>query len=49
MGLNFYGNDFTLPEGGGPIIGSNYLDLFSAENPTLKWDNQAREHYFEYT
>lgn len=48
MGLNFYGNDFMLPKGGGPIIGHEYVSLLRKHKPTLLWDEKAKEHYFEY-
>ena len=46
MGLNFYGNNYT-PEGGGAILGSQYLELLESFKGKLKWDDQSKEHFFE--
>jgi chitinase domain-containing protein 1 len=27
LGLSFFGNDFALPQGGGPILGHEFLSL----------------------
>eukprot|EP00252_Welwitschia_mirabilis_P021606 TRINITY_DN5583_c0_g2_i1.p1 TRINITY_DN5583_c0_g2~~TRINITY_DN5583_c0_g2_i1.p1 ORF type:complete len:254 (+),score=39.28 TRINITY_DN5583_c0_g2_i1:47-763(+) len=48
VGLNFYGNDYTLPRGGRPIIGHEYVSLLATYRPTLIWDKEAMEHYFDY-
>ncbi|KAH9308819.1 hypothetical protein KI387_036730, partial [Taxus chinensis] len=48
MGINFYGNDYVLPKGGGPILGHQYLLLLRAHRPKLYWDKQSMEHYFDY-
>eukprot|EP00250_Pteridium_aquilinum_P008619 c18084_g1_i1 orf=53-1369(+) len=48
MGLNFYGNDFVLPKGGGPIIGHEYISILKKHEPALVWDTKVQEHYFEY-
>lgn len=47
MGLNMYGNDYT-PSGGGPIIGSQYVEILERFKPRFIWDKQSSEHYFEY-
>lgn len=47
-GINFYGNDFLLPQGGGPILGDRYIELLSKFKPEIKWDDQNKEHYFFY-
>ncbi|KAG5538245.1 hypothetical protein RHGRI_018988 [Rhododendron griersonianum] len=51
VGLNFYGNDFTLSEGlgGGAIIGSDYLSLLELHRPLLQWDENSAEHFFIYS
>ncbi|KAJ7527331.1 hypothetical protein O6H91_16G048700 [Diphasiastrum complanatum] len=49
VGINFYGNDFVLPQGGGPILGHEYLSLLSSYKPKLSWDGFNDEHYFDYT
>jgi len=48
LGLNFYGNDYSVT-GGGPIIGSQYIDVLR-NHPSVKfqWDDQSEEHFFEY-
>lgn len=48
LGLNFYGNDFTLPQGGGPVIGHQYVALLEKHKPTVTWDEESEEHYFLY-
>ncbi|KAI8544984.1 hypothetical protein RHMOL_Rhmol07G0007800 [Rhododendron molle] len=51
VGLNFYGNDFSLSEGlgGGPIVGSDYLSLLELHRPLLQWDENSAEHFFIYS
>jgi chitinase domain-containing protein 1 len=49
MGINFYGNDFTEPSGGGPIIGEQYLSLLAKHKPKFEWDASNHEHIFHYT
>lgn len=46
MGLNFYGNNYT-PEGGGAIVGSQYLQLLESYKGKLKWDEKVKENFFE--
>lgn len=46
LGLNFYGNDFT-PEGGGPIVGHEYLRLLKFVNGRLQLDENDAENFFE--
>lgn len=47
LGLNFYGNDYTI-DGGGAIVGHQYLDLLENYKGKLKWDNTSAEHYFSF-
>ncbi|ELU10805.1 hypothetical protein CAPTEDRAFT_174783 [Capitella teleta] len=47
VGLNFYGNDY-VPNGGGPVVGNQYLDILSKHKPKLSWDKTHREHLFKY-
>ncbi|XP_057532477.1 uncharacterized protein LOC130810430 isoform X2 [Amaranthus tricolor] len=51
VGLNFYGNDFVVAEGGGAraITGRDYLSLLDQYKPTIKWHNDFAEHFFLYT
>ncbi|KAI4369838.1 hypothetical protein MLD38_018240 [Melastoma candidum] len=49
IGLNFYGNDFVLPAGGGAITGANYLSLLQKHRPLLQWEKNSEEHFFLYT
>lgn len=46
MGMNMYGSDFT-PEGGGAIIGQDYLNLVRHVKGRLQFDDQSIENYFE--
>lgn len=46
MGLNFYGYNYT-PDGGGAIVGSQYLQLLANYNKKLKWDDESKENFFE--
>ncbi|XP_034950775.1 chitinase domain-containing protein 1 isoform X1 [Chelonus insularis] len=47
MGLNFYGNNYT-PEGGGPILGHEYLKFLESAKGKIQWDDKSKEHFFEY-
>ncbi|KAK6626443.1 hypothetical protein RUM44_008916 [Polyplax serrata] len=46
LGLNFYGNDYTI-SGGGPIIGHDYIRLLKCYKGKLKFDNESMENFFE--
>lgn len=48
LGLNFYGNDYTLPQGGHAVVGHEYLKLLEAHKPLFKWEPHTQEHVFEY-
>jgi len=48
LGLNFYGNDFILPQGGGPITGHQYVTLLEKYKPEIHWDEEFDEHLFIY-
>ena len=49
LGLNWYGNDYKMPVGGGSIVGHQYLDLLRKHQPSLFWDKKAKEHVFGYS
>ncbi|PON51325.1 1,4-alpha-glucan-branching enzyme [Parasponia andersonii] len=51
LGINFYGNDFSLSDGrgGGAITGSEYLSLLEKHGPVLQWENNSGEHLFFYS
>lgn len=46
MGLNMYGNDYT-PDGGGPIVAGQYLDLLRHVKKRLTFDEHDVENFFE--
>lgn len=48
LGLNFYGNDYTLPQGGGAIVGHQCVALLEKYKPSITWDKKSEEHYFMY-
>ncbi|CAN1309217.1 Rhodanese-like domain-containing protein 4, chloroplastic [Linum perenne] len=51
LGMNFYGNDFSLSEdsgGGGAILGHDYLSLLDKYRPQLQWEEKSAEHFFLY-
>lgn len=48
LGLNFYGNDYSI-NGGGPIVGSQYIDILKNHTSVkFQWDDNSQEHFFEY-
>ncbi|KAJ0861008.1 putative glycoside hydrolase family 18, catalytic domain, glycoside hydrolase superfamily [Helianthus annuus] len=53
LGINFYGNDYVLKggggDGGGAILGRDYLSLLEKHKPELKWDKKSGEHFFLYS
>lgn len=46
MGLNMYGNDYT-PDGGGPIVAGQYLELLRSVKKRLTYDENDVENFFE--
>ena len=48
MGMNFYGNDFLLPYGGGPILSDTVKTLLQTHQAPMTWSPASHEHYFEY-
>ncbi|XP_074279684.1 uncharacterized protein LOC141604981 [Silene latifolia] len=52
VGINFYGNDFDLTEGGGgaqAITGRDYLSLLDRYKPKIEWQDEIAEHFFLYS
>lgn len=52
VGINFYGNDFPISEGGGgggAITGRDYISLLEKHRPSLQWEKKSGEHLFVYT
>ena len=48
LGMNFYGNDYSI-NGGGPIVGSQYIDILKNHTSAkFQWDEKSQEHFFEY-
>ncbi|XP_028794716.1 chitinase domain-containing protein 1-like [Neltuma alba] len=50
LGINFYGNDFSLSRGSGgrAILGRDYLSLLEKHRPVLQWDENSGERFFFY-
>lgn len=46
MGLNMYGMDYT-PDGGGPIIGHQFLSLLKGLKKRMLYDEHDEENFFE--
>lgn len=46
MGLNFYGNHYTT-DGGGAIVGSQYIKLLEGFKGKFHWDGNSAEHFFD--
>lgn len=46
MGLNMYGMDYT-PDGGGPIIGNQFLDMLKGLKKRLLHSEHDEENFFE--
>uniref|UniRef100_A0A1A9X0P7 Chitinase domain-containing protein 1 n=1 Tax=Glossina brevipalpis TaxID=37001 RepID=A0A1A9X0P7_9MUSC len=46
LGINMYGNDYT-PDGGGPIVAHQYLDLLRHVKKRLSYDEHDEENFFE--
>ncbi|GAB4861614.1 hypothetical protein Ancab_036865 [Ancistrocladus abbreviatus] len=51
VGINFYGYDFLLAEGGAAqaVTGRDYLYLLKQHIPSIRWEKKSAEHYFLYT
>ncbi|KAH9620819.1 hypothetical protein KSS87_015126 [Heliosperma pusillum] len=51
VGINFYGNDFDLTEGGGAqaITGRDYVSLLDRYKPKIEWQEDFAEHFFSYS
>ena len=48
VGLNMYGTLFTTQSPRRPITGTEYLQLLEKHNPSLQWDAESEESYFEF-
>ena len=48
LGLNFFGQDFISPNGGGPIVAAQYIELLRQHRPRIEWSENAAEHVLEY-
>lgn len=46
LGLNLYGYNYT-PEGGGAILGLDYLKILESFKGKIQWDDNSKEHFFE--
>lgn len=51
VGINFYGYDFLMAEGGAAraITGRDYLSLLDQYKPTIKWQKNFAEHFLLYS
>ncbi|XP_021851704.1 uncharacterized protein [Spinacia oleracea] len=51
VGINFYGNNYILAEGGGAqaITGRDYLSLVDRYKPMMRWKKDFAEHFFLYS
>lgn len=51
VGINFFGNDFVIAEGGGAraITGRGYLSLVDQYKPIIRWQTDFAEHFFLYS
>ncbi|XP_045621654.1 chitinase domain-containing protein 1 [Procambarus clarkii] len=47
VGLNLYGLDHSI-SGGSHILGHQYVSILSTYKPKLNYDDESKEHYFEY-
>ena len=48
LGLNFYGNDYSI-SGGGPILGTQFIDILHKQSGIkFQLDDESMEHFFEY-
>lgn len=47
LGLNFYGNDYTLGNGNS-LVGNQYIEILTKHKPKLKWESESQEHVFKY-
>eukprot|EP00884_Botryococcus_braunii_P020781 jgi/Botrbrau1/7387/Bobra.0316s0030.1 len=49
LGINWYGNDFQLPqEGRNALLGHDYIDILKRSRPKFRLDKDVMEHIFEY-
>ena len=48
VGLNMYGTLFTTHSPRRPITGREYLSLLEKYKPSLQWDIESEESYFEF-
>lgn len=49
VGLNMYGALFKGREGRRPILGREYVELLETYEPTLDWDSENEESFFEFS
>ncbi|XP_042225616.1 chitinase domain-containing protein 1-like isoform X2 [Homarus americanus] len=47
LGLNLYGLDHSVT-GGSHLLGSQYINILSTHKPKFIYDDESKEHYFEY-
>lgn len=47
LGLNLYGLDHSVT-GGTHVLGHQYVDILSTYKPKFSYDDESKEHYFEY-
>ncbi|KAJ3210369.1 Chitinase domain-containing protein 1 [Dinochytrium kinnereticum] len=48
IGINMYGNDFSIGGGAGTIVGSQYIEILKKHNPKIRYIEEFDEHKAMY-
>lgn len=46
LGLNFYGNAYSLT-GGGPIVGHEFIGILKTAKGSMKYDDKSFENFID--